>query len=217
MAKQSTDNTRLTAEPRTEFGKGAARRIRRSDKVPAVMYGHGGAPVHITLPGHDTMLALKHTNALLTITVDGKDQLALVKDIQLDVIKGFIEHVDLVVVTKGEKVNVEVPVHIEGDAAPETLVAVDMQTLELSVDATHIPERVVISVEGLRAGTRILAGEVTLPAGSELLTDAEYLVVNITPAITAEALEAELAESESEAGIEHQAPEAAAPAEGDEG
>ncbi len=205
-----SDNTKLIAELRTEFGKGAARRIRRADKVPAVMYGRGTDPVHITLPGHETMLALKHTNALLTIVVDGKEQLALAKDVQRHVIKRFIEHVDLVTVKKGEKVNVEVSVHVEGEAAPETLVNVDLQTLELSVDPTNIPENVVVSVEGLEVGARILAGEVELPAGAELLTDPEYMVVGISQAISEEALEAELAEAEEEAGIEHEESEAAA-------
>ncbi|HEU5044119.1 MAG TPA: 50S ribosomal protein L25, partial [Nocardioidaceae bacterium] len=109
--------SKIQAEPRTEFGKGAARRIRRADKVPAVLYGHGTPPVHITLPGHETMLALKHggVNALLTIVVEGKSQLALPKQVQRDPIKGFLEHLDLIVVKRGEKVTVEVPVHVVGD------------------------------------------------------------------------------------------------------
>ena len=121
MAQSAESN--ITAESRTEFGKGAARRIRRDDKVPAVLYGHGTDPVHITLPGHDTMLALKHggANALLTITVDGKEQLALPKQIQRDPIKGFLEHLDLIIVRKGEKVTVEIPVHLVGEADPEAL------------------------------------------------------------------------------------------------
>jgi large subunit ribosomal protein L25 len=210
VAPSSSDSIRIGAEPRTEFGKGAARRIRRADKVPAVMYGHGEAPVHITLPGHATMMALKHTNALLTIEVDGKEQLALARDVQRDILKGFIEHVDLVVVRKGEKVNVEVPVHVDGEAAPETLVNVDLQTIELAVDATNIPENLVVDVEGLEVGARILAGELTLPAGAELVTDPEYLVVGISQAMSEEALEAELAEAEEEAGIEHEESDEAA-------
>jgi large subunit ribosomal protein L25 len=213
--------TKLTAELRTEFGKGAARRIRRADKVPAVIYGHGAAPLHVTLPGHETMLALKQSNALLQIVVDGKEQLALAKDVQRDVIRRFIEHVDFVTVKKGEKVNVEIAVHIEGEAAPDTLVNVDLQEIELAVDATNIPERIVVSVEGLGVGARILAGDLALPAGAELLTDPEYLVVGISQTISEEALEAELEEAEAEAGIEHEEPEAEAegdekPAEGDE-
>jgi large subunit ribosomal protein L25 len=202
--------TKLVAEIRTQFGKGAARKIRRDHKIPAVMYGHGAEPVHITLPGHDTMMALKHVNALLTIEVDGKEQLALAKDVQRDPIKPVIE-----------KVHVDVPVHVVGEAAAETVVTVDAQTLQLAVEATHIPENVTISVEGLEAGTQIKASEVELPRGAELLTDAETLVVNVTQQISAEALEAELAEAEAEAGIEHEEPEAPeaeaaeAPAEGE--
>ena len=202
--------TKLVAQIRTQFGKGAARKIRRDHQIPAVMYGHGAEPVHITLPGHDTMMALKHVNALLTIEVNGKEELALAKDVQRDPIKPVIEHVDLVIVRRGEKVSVDVPVHVEGEAAAETVVTVDSQTLLLAVEATHIPENVVVSVEGLEAGTQIKAADVELPKGAELLTDPETLVVNVTAQITAEALEAELAEAEAEAGIEHEAPEAEA-------
>jgi large subunit ribosomal protein L25 len=205
-----SDINKLVAEKRTEFGKGAARKIRRSGNIPAVMYGHGSEPVHISLPGHDTMMALKHVNALLTIVVDGDEQLALAKDVQRDPIKPVIEHVDLVVVRRGEKVTVDVPVHLEGEAAAETVVTLDHNSLQLLVEATNIPENVVVSVEGLGAGTQILAGAVELPAGSELVTDVEALVVNVTQAISAEALEAELAEAEAEAGIEHEAPVAEA-------
>jgi large subunit ribosomal protein L25 len=215
--------TKLVAEKRTAFGKGAARKIRRDHKIPAVMYGHGAQPVHITLPGHDTMMALKVANALLTIVVDGKEELALAKDIQRDPIKPVIEHVDLVIVKRGEKVTVDVPVHVEGEAGPETVVTVDAQTLQLEVEATHIPENVVVSVEGLSAGTQIHASQVDLPAGAALLSDPETLVVNITQQVSAEALEAELAEAEAEAGIEREehveaegeAPAEAAPAEGE--
>jgi len=205
-----SDN-RLVAEKRTEFGKGAARKIRRNHKIPAVMYGHGAEPVHITLPGHAAMMALKGANALLTIVVDGEEQLALAKDVQRDPIKPVIEHVDLVIVRRGEKVTVDVPVHVEGEAAVETVVTVDAQTLQLEVEATDIPENVVVSVEGLTAGTQIHASAVTLPAGATLLTDPETLVVNVTQQISQAALDAEMAELEAEAGIEH---EAAAPAEG---
>jgi large subunit ribosomal protein L25 len=204
-----TDLT-LHAQSRTTFGKGAARKIRRASQIPAVMYGHGAAPVHITLPGHDTMLALKHPNALLTIVLDGKEQLALAKDVQRDPIKPVIEHVDLVVVRRGEKVTVDVPVHVEGEAAGDTVVQVESQTLQLEAEATHIPEIVTISVEGLAAGTQISAGQLALPAGSTLVTDPETLVVNITAQVSAEQLEAELAEAEAEAGIEHETSQAEA-------
>ncbi len=196
--------TKLQAELRTEFGKGAARRVRRADRVPAVMYGHGTDPVHVTLPGHATMLALKTQNALLEILVDGNEQLALVKDVQRDAIRGDIEHVDLVVVRRGEKVTVDVRVHVEGDAAPDTLVNLEAQTIELEVLATNIPEQVVVDVAGLTAGTQVHASDLKLPEGAELSADPELLIVNITQAQSAEALEAELAEAESEAGIEHE-------------
>ena len=199
-----SDNTKLVAEKRTDFGKGAARKIRRAGNIPAVMYGHGTEPVHISLPGHDTMMALKQANALLTIVVEGAEQLALAKDVQRDPIKPVIDHVDLVVVRKGEKVTVDVSVHLEGEAAPETVVTLDHNTLQLEALATNIPENVVVSVEGLQAGTQILAGAVELPEGSTLVTDAEALVVNVTQAISEEALEAELAEAEAEAGIERE-------------
>jgi large subunit ribosomal protein L25 len=205
--------SKLVAEKRTQFGKGAARKIRRDHKIPAVMYGHGTEPVHITLPGHETMMALKQVNALLTIEIDGKEELALAKDVQRDAIKPVIEHVDLVVVKRGEKVTVDVPVHVEGEAAPETVVTVDSQVLQLEVEATNIPENVTVSVEGLEAGTQIHASQVELPRGAALLTDPDVLVVNVTAQVTAEALEAELAEAEAEAGIEHE--EAEAPAEGE--
>ena len=205
-----SDITKLVAEKRTEFGKGAARKLRRAGNIPAVMYGHGTEPVHISLPGHDTMMALKHVNALLTIVVEGDEQLALAKDVQRDPIKPVIEHVDLVVIRRGEKVTVDVPVHLEGEAAAETVVTLDHNTLQLLVLATNIPENVLVSVEGVEAGTQILAGQIALPSGAELVTDGEALVVNVTQAISAEALEAELAEAEAEAGIEHEAPEAEA-------
>ena len=198
---------KLVAEKRTRFGKGAARKIRRDRKIPAVLYGHGTAPLHITLPGHDTMMALKTANALLDIEVDGQSQLALAKDVQRDAIKPVIEHVDLVIVRRGEKVNVDVPVTTDGEAAAETVVTIDSQTVELSVLATQIPEHIVVSVEGLEAGTQVHAGQLDLPEGAELVTDPETLVVNVTQQISAEALEAELAEAEAEAGIEHEAPE----------
>ena len=197
-----SDDIRLEAQTRTEFGKGAARRIRREHKIPAVMYGHGTEPVHITLPGHDTMMALKHSNALLTIVVDGDEQLALAKDVQRHMIKPVIEHVDLVVVKRGEKVTVDVGVHVEGEAGPETVVTVDAQTVQVEADVTNIPEWITVSVEGLEAGTQILASQLEIPAGATLVSDPETLVVNITEQISAEALEAELAEAEAEAGIE---------------
>ena len=196
------DQLKITAEKRTEFGKGAARRIRRAAKVPAVLYGHGTPPLHLSLPGHEAMLALRHTNAVLTLDVEGESHMALAKDVQRDPIKRFIEHVDLVVVRAGEKVTVEVGVHIEGEAAPETVVTTDYNTLEVEAPITSIPEWLNVSVEGMEAGTQVLAGEVELPEGVTLVTDPEALVVNVSQQVSEDALEAELAEAEAEAGIE---------------
>jgi large subunit ribosomal protein L25 len=205
---------KITAEKRTEFGKGAARRIRRDDKIPAVVYGHGNDPVHVTLPGHDTMMALKHggANALLELDIDGESQLALTKQVQVDPIRRVLEHIDFVAVRRGEKVTVDVPVQVTGDAAPETLVVTEHATVQVEAEATNIPERIEVSVEGASVGTQIHASDLVLPEGTTLLTDPESLVVNVTQAQTAEQLEAELAEAEAEAGIVHEESEEAAEA-----
>jgi large subunit ribosomal protein L25 len=202
----------IQAEPRTEFGKGAARRIRRAAKVPAVLYGHGGDPVHITLPGHDTMLALKHggANALLRINVDGKEQLALPKQIQRDPIKGFLEHLDLLIVRRGEKVTVDIPVHLSGEPSSDALVVTEHSTVSVEAEATHIPEYVEVSVEGAEVGHQVFARDLQLPSGSRVLLDDDVLVVNVTHAPTAEEVESELAGAEAEAGIEHDEPTAGA-------
>ena len=193
---------KLIAELRTEFGKGAARRIRRADKVPAVLYGHGTDPIHIALPGHETLLALRTANALLSIEVDGSSQLALPKQEQRDPLRHTIEHVDLVIVRRGEKVTVDVAIHLVGEAGPDTLVVVDHNTVPVEAEATQIPTQIVVSIEELPPGTQILARDLQLPDGSTIDLDPETLIVNITNAPTAEALEAELAEAEAEAGIE---------------
>jgi large subunit ribosomal protein L25 len=205
-----SSEVKIQAEARTEFGKGAARRIRRSNKVPAVLYGHGSDPVHVTLPGHDLMLALKTANTLLSIELDGNSQLALPKQVQRDPIKGFIEHADLILVRRGEKVTVDVPLVLVGDAAPETLVTVEHNTIAIEAEATHLPESIEVDIEGLAAGTQILARELVLPSGSTLSLDEESLIVNITAAQTAEEAEAELAEAEEDLGIEHDQPESEA-------
>ncbi len=204
---------RIVAETRTEFGKGAARRVRRDHKVPAVLYGHGNDPRHITLPGHDLMLALKIKNALLTLELGGTDELAIPKDIQRDPIKGHIEHVDLLVVRRGEKVKVDVALHVIGQAVPDSLVVSEINAIEVECEATHIPTGFDIDITGRPIGSQILAKEIALPAGVELVTDPEALVVNITGAQTEAEAEAEMAEAEAEAGIVHEAPDAAAPAE----
>ncbi|HKN45068.1 MAG TPA: 50S ribosomal protein L25/general stress protein Ctc [Propionibacteriaceae bacterium] len=202
---------KLIAELRTEFGKGAARRIRRADKVPAVLYGHGTAPIHIALPGHETLLALRTANALLSIEVNGSSQLALPKQVQRDPLKHTIEHVDLVIVRRGEKVTVDVAVHVVGEAGLDTLVVVDHNTVPVEAEATQIPQRIVVSVDELPAGTQILARDLQLPDGSSIDLDPDTLIVNITNAPTAEALEAELAEAAAEAGIEPTVAETAEP------
>ncbi len=196
---------KIVAEKRTEFGKGAARRIRRENKIPAVVYGHGADPIHLTLPGHATMMALKHhgANALLELDIDGKTQLALTKQVQVDDVRRVIEHVDFVAVKAGEKVTVDITVHVTGDAASGTMVVTDANTLTVEAEATHVPESIEVSIEGLEAGTQILAGAVTLPKGTTLVTDPETLVVNVTEAKTIEepvadeAAEGEAAEGEA--------------------
>jgi large subunit ribosomal protein L25 len=174
--------SRLQAESRTEFGKGAARRIRRDHKVPAVLYGHGTDPVHVTLPGHETMMALKHggANALLSIDVDGNTQLVLPKQVQRHPVRGELEHLDLLIVRKGEKVVVDIPVHTVGEAARETMVTLENATVSIEAEATHIPEFIEVSIEGAEAGTQILARDLQLPSGSTIQGDEELLIVNIT-------------------------------------
>jgi len=213
----------IAAETRTEFGKGAARRTRRAGKIPAVLYGHGTDPQHISLPGHDTMLALKHggANALLTISIDGKEQLALPKQIQRDPIKGFLEHLDLIIVRKGEKVTVDIPVHLVGEPNPDALVVTETSLISVEAEATHIPEYVEVSIEGLNVGDQVLAKDLSVPSGSRVLVDDDHLIVNVTHAPTAEEVEEELAEAEAEVGIEREEAEeeteAAEAAEGAEG
>jgi large subunit ribosomal protein L25 len=205
---------KITAEMRTEFGKGAARRIRRDHKIPAVVYGHGNDPVHLTLPGHDTMMAIKHggANALLELDIEGQSQLALTKQVQIDPIRRVLEHIDFVAVRRGEKVTVDVPIHVTGDAASETLVVTEHSTVQVEAEATAIPERIEVSVEGAEIGTQIHASDLVLPEGTTLLTDPGALIVNVTQQQSAEQLEAELAEAEADAGIVHEEGEAEAAA-----
>lgn len=207
-------NTTLAATRRTEFGKGAARRIRREDQIPAVLYGHGTDPVHLTLPGHSTWLALKdNPNALLTITFDGGQELALARDVQRDPVRRTIDHIDFILVRKGEKVVVDVSVILEGESAPGTIHMLESQTLSVLADATKIPESLEVSIEGLEEGAIIRAGEVTLPAGVELETDPEYEVV----IISVPRAEAEEDEEEDEETEEGAAAEAESEAPADEG
>ncbi|MCX4762697.1 50S ribosomal protein L25/general stress protein Ctc [Streptomyces sp. NBC_01275] len=179
---------KLAAETRTEFGKGAARRIRRASKVPAVVYGHGADPVHITLPGHELQLALRTPNVLLSLDIEGKTQLAIPKAVQRDAIKGFLDHVDLLLVKRGEKVNVEVYVHTEGELAPGAyLLEHVLSTLNVEAEATHIPESVTVSIAGLEAGAAILAKDIPLPEGTTLATDEDAVVLQVLAAQAEEA------------------------------
>jgi large subunit ribosomal protein L25 len=207
-AKDHADDNKLTVEVRTEFGKGFARRLRAAGKIPAVIYGHGTEPQHVALPGHETALIIRKANQVLDLQIGGKSQLALVKDVQKDPVHQIIEHLDLIVVRAGEKVTVDIPVHLEGESAPSTSVNQDSTTISLEVEATHIPESVVVSIEGLQEGTQILAGDVKLPAGATLVTDAEVLIVGITG-------EAAVDLGEESEAAEGDAPEAEAAAEGD--
>jgi len=197
------DDNKLVAEPRDVFGKGAARKIRAAGKIPAVIYGHGSDPQHVTLPGHEVALILRKANQVLDLDISGKSQLALVKDVQKDPVRQIIEHLDLIVVRKGEKVTVDVPVHVEGESAAGTTAAQDANTLSLEAEATHIPERIIVDIAGLEAGTQILAKDLTLPQGSTLISDPETLVINVT------------AETEQDLGETETSDETAAEAEGE--
>lgn len=196
--------TRLIAESRTEFGKGAARRIRRDHKVPAVLYGHGTDPIHVTLVGHDTMMALKHggANALLAIELNGHTELTLPKQVQRHPVRGELEHVDLLIVRRGEKVTVDVPLVTVGEAGPDTLVTLEHPTLSVEAEATNLPEAIEVSVEGVGAGGQILAKDLTLPDGVTLQADPELLVVNVTAVVELEGATASEAGDEFAAGAE---------------
>ncbi|MFC7894647.1 50S ribosomal protein L25/general stress protein Ctc [Streptomyces sp. NPDC057381] len=172
---------KIAAATRTEFGKGAARRIRREDNVPGVLYGHGSDPLHLTLPGHDLLLALRTPNVLIALDIDGKtNELAIPKSVQRDPIKGFLEHVDLQLVTRGETVTVEIPVQAEGELAPGgNLLEYVLDALPVEAEATHIPEHVVVSVAGLEAGASILAKDVKLPSGVKLAVEDDAVVLQV--------------------------------------
>ncbi|MFF7974116.1 50S ribosomal protein L25/general stress protein Ctc [Streptomyces sp. NPDC007905] len=189
---------KLTVETRTEFGKGAARRIRRENKVPGVLYGHGSDPLHLTLPGHDLLLALRTPNVLISLDIDGKtNELAIPKAVQRDPLKGFLEHVDLQLVKRGEKVTVEIPVHTEGELAPGgNLLEHVLNALPVEAEATHIPEAVTVSVEGLEAGASVHAKDITLPSGVTLAVEEDAVVLQVLQAQIEEAAEGEETEAE---------------------
>lgn len=182
----AVDKLTLESTTRTEFGKGAARRIRANDQIPAVIYGHGAEPQHIVLPGHATMMALKNPNALLIIDIDGETQMAVAKDVQRHAIKPIIVHVDLLTVKKGEKIVVDVTVHLEGESAPGTIHVVEQNSVEVLAEATNLPEFITLSIEGMEEGDKVLAGDLKLPEGSELAGDPEHLILSVTVPRTAE-------------------------------
>ncbi|KAB2973201.1 50S ribosomal protein L25/general stress protein Ctc [Streptomyces sp. SS1-1] len=189
---------KIAAETRTEFGKGAARRIRRDNKVPGVLYGHGSDPLHLTLPGHELLLALRTPNVLIALDIDGKtNELAIPKAVQRDPLKGFLEHVDLQLVKRGETVTVEIPVHTEGELAPGgNLLEHVLNALPVEAEATHIPESVTVSVEGLEAGASILAKDIELPKGAKLAVEDDAVVLQVLAAQAEEATEGDEAEGE---------------------
>ncbi|GAA0344140.1 50S ribosomal protein L25/general stress protein Ctc [Streptomyces olivoreticuli] len=203
---------KLTAELRTEFGKGYARRIRRDNKVPAVVYGHGADPKHVAIDGHALMMALKTPNVLINLDVAGKKELVIPKAVQREALRGFLVHVDLLTVKKGEKVTVEVPVHTEGELAPGgNLLEHILNALPVEAEATHIPEGFTISIEGMEAGHTIRAKDIPLPRGTSLAIDGEDAVLQVVAAQAEEPAEEE--EEEAEEGAA--AAEGAAEGEGE--
>jgi large subunit ribosomal protein L25 len=207
---------RLSAETRTEFGKGGARRTRRAGKVPAVIYGHGADPRHVALPARELANAIRHggANVLLTLELEGSEELAIPKSIQRHPIKGYFEHVDLLAVRRGEKVTVDVPVTAVGEIAPGGLLQVELATVSVEAEATHLPTGFEVSVEGLEPGSHVTAGSISLPSGVSLSTDADVVLMVVSEAPSAEQLEAEVSEAAGELGIvEDQPTEAPAEAE----
>ena len=193
---------RLSAEIRTEFGKGGARRTRRAGKIPAVLYGHGTEPRHLSLPARDFSHALKGgANTVLTLQFPDGDELALPKSVVRHPLRDYVEHVDLLLIRRGEKVTVDIQLHFVGEAAPGTLVLTETNSLSVEVEAMSIPENLTVDLEGVEAGTQILAGDVALPAGAVLVTDPESLVVAVQTAPTQEEVEAETEAAEADAGV----------------
>lgn len=206
---------RLSAETRTEFGKGGARRTRRAGKVPAVIYGHGADPRHVALPAREFANAIRHggANVLLTLDVEGSQELAIPKSIQRHPIKGYFEHVDLLAVRRGEKVTVDVPLTVVGEVAPGALLQIELPSVSVEAEATHLPTGFEVSVEGLEPGSHVTAGSISLPSGVSLITDADVMVMVVSEAPTAEQLEAEVSEAAGELGIVEEQPTAPAEAE----
>ncbi|MFD4958593.1 50S ribosomal protein L25/general stress protein Ctc [Microbacterium sp. NPDC058389] len=196
-----TDN-KVLAEFRENFGKGYARRLRAAGKIPAVIYGHGTDPVHVALPGHQVSLLIRRANAVLELDLDGKSQLTLVKDVQKDPVHQIVEHIDLLVVKKGEKVEIEVPIVVVGEPFAGTIANLDNATVTIQAEATHIPEHIEVDVEGLEDGAHVTAGDLKLPKGSVLVADAELLIVAISVPAATIAAEDEIAEADAEAAAE---------------
>ena len=196
-----SDLLTLAAELRTEFGKGFARRARVAGKIPAVLYGHGSDPIHVTLPAHEATMALKHSNALLTIVIDGKPELTIAKDIQKDYVRRTIAHVDLLIVKKGEKITVDVPLHLTGEVFPGCVAVLEHNVVSVEAEATNLPERFEISIEGLAEGQNVTAGDIELPAGSSLLTDPKLTVLFVTETRAEVAAEDEEGEEGDEAAV----------------
>jgi large subunit ribosomal protein L25 len=211
----------IAATPRTEFGKGPARRERRAGKVPAVLYGHGSDPRHITLPGHEVLLALRTANVLIRLDgLPGGSELALPKAVQRDPIQGTVEHVDLILVRRGEKVTVEIPINVTGDVAPDGLLDQQLVQIALEAEATNIPPGIDVDVEGMAVGASVHASDLELPVGVTLAVEPDVLVLHVITAPTAEQLEADLgltAEAEEPVGEGAEAPAPAAPAPSAEG
>ncbi len=210
-----SEDNKVVAELRENFGKGYARRLRAAGKIPAVIYGHGTEPQHVALPGHQVSLLIRRANALLDLDINGKSQLTLVKDVQKDPVRQVVEHIDLIVVKKGEKVAVDVPIVVVGEPFPGTIANLDNTTVSLEVEATHIPQNVEVSVEGLEDGTQITAADLVLPAGATLVTEPETLIIGVSVPLDTLAADEEIAEADAEVA-EEQAEESEAASEGDE-
>lgn len=181
-----SDNFKLVANARESFGKGAARKLRATGQTPAVVYGHGAEPLHISVDAHALSLIVRHANALIELDIDGKSQLVLVKDVQKEAVRRYVEHVDLIIIKKGESVEVEVPVVVTGEPFAGATMLLELNTMLLAVPATKIPESIEIDVEGLEAGTQILIGEIKLPEGATAIDEADTLVVHIVEPRVAE-------------------------------
>lgn len=201
------DRIKISAEARDDFGKGYARRLRKAGKIPAVIYGHGAEPVHIALPGHETMLAARNPNAVLSVDVDGTNHLTLIKDVQRHAIRPEIYHVDLLTVRRGERVEVEVPVVVEGEVAPGNLSTQSESVLLLDVDALDVPEELLVDVTDRQDGEHVTAADVLLPEDVTLVSDPELIVVNVSAEVEQDLGEEPETEEEGEESEDSEASE----------